>query len=183
MNAIRLDKEMKGLGCVLLSWEAQDSANGYKIYRATVKNGKYSAIYNCPATDDAAIEFLDSKLKNGKNYYCKIRPYQREHGKMIYGKFSNVIADNIGKPRVALEENVMGMLEISWDDYYNADGYIIYRKINKGKWKLIKKRKDGEYICYIDKNVKRKQQYSYKLRAYKGKTIGPYSNVLKVKAK
>jgi len=64
-------------------------ADGYKIYRSTSKNGKYTMIKEF-TEDNGAIEFVD-KTKKGTTYYYKVRSYgYRDNGDKEYSPYSSV---------------------------------------------------------------------------------------------
>lgn len=60
---------------------------GYKVYRAAKKSGKYKLIGTVKAGN---LKFTDKKLKKGKKYYYKVRPYTKIDGKTYVGKWSKV---------------------------------------------------------------------------------------------
>lgn len=74
-----------------LFWEGEDWYDGYEIYRATTKTGKYTKLKT--TTDDFII---DTGLKIGNTYYYKVRPYAIDkNGKKIYGAFSSIISRKV----------------------------------------------------------------------------------------
>lgn len=56
---------------IKITWEQMGDTNGYVIYRAMQKNGKYTEI----ATVEGVSEFCDTKVKQGTTYYYKIKGY------------------------------------------------------------------------------------------------------------
>lgn len=72
---------------VILQWKSVGKeAEGYQVYRATSKNGKYTKLCNTEAT-----ALRDSSAKPGKTYYYKVRAYTaKKDGKRTYSKFSTV---------------------------------------------------------------------------------------------
>ena len=73
-------------------------------------------------------------------------------------------------------------MKISWKSVSKADGYVIYRSnaIRSG-YKKIKTIKGTKNTAYIDKKLKAKKGYYYKVRAYKKKgkrtSYGAYSTI------
>ena len=47
----------------------------------------------------------------------------------------------------------------------NADGYIIYRKVGKGKFKKVKE-VDSKTLKFTNKKLKKKKTYTYKVVAF-----------------
>ena len=57
-----------------LTWKKSSKADGYIIYRATKKNGKYKQIKMIKSWKKNS--FTDKKVKSKKTYYYKIRAYK-----------------------------------------------------------------------------------------------------------
>ncbi|MFQ9514963.1 MAG: DUF4430 domain-containing protein [Eubacterium sp.] len=74
---------------IKLSWKKVSKANGYTIYRALKKKGKYVKIKTIKK--GRKKKFTDKKVKKGKKYFYKIRAYRIDaNGKKIYSKWSKV---------------------------------------------------------------------------------------------
>ena len=73
---------------VQISWPKVDKAKGYRVYRSTSKNGKYTAAGTI--TNAKTLKFTDTKnLKSGKTYYYKVRAYsENPDGTKVYGALS-----------------------------------------------------------------------------------------------
>lgn len=67
-------KAKAGKGKVKLTWKKASKADGYIIYRATKKNGKYKQIKMIKSWKKNS--FTDKKVKSKKTYYYKIRAYK-----------------------------------------------------------------------------------------------------------
>ena len=55
--------------------------------------------------------------------------------------------------------------KLSWKAVDNADGYIIYRKLGKGKFKKVKE-VDSKTLKFTNKKLKKKKTYTYKVVAF-----------------
>lgn len=66
-------------GTVRLKWQKDSNAAGYKIYRATSKNGKYQLVKK--TTKNSTLAWTDKTVKTGKKYYYRIRSYSINQGK------------------------------------------------------------------------------------------------------
>ena len=62
---------------------------GYQVYRSAKKNSGYKKIKTI--TKAGTVKFTDKKLKKGKTYYYKLRPYLKTGGKTYTGKWSNIV--------------------------------------------------------------------------------------------
>lgn len=77
-----------GSGKLKIRWKKVSGATGYQIYRSTKKNSGYRKIRT--VSGSASSEYINSKLRNGRKYYYKIRAYKKIDGKIYYGKFSGI---------------------------------------------------------------------------------------------
>ena len=71
-----------------LSWKKQDGVSGYRIYRATSSNGKYTYI---GSTSSKVNTYTDKRLTKNKTYYYKIRAYKNLNNEKLYGDYSKVL--------------------------------------------------------------------------------------------
>lgn len=76
-----------GTTSLKLKWEKVSDAAGYKIYRKTGKNGKYTCVKTISKASTTA--WKNSGLKKGTNYYYKIRAYKKVNGKTNYSSYSS----------------------------------------------------------------------------------------------
>lgn len=83
-----LAKAKAGKKSVTLTWKKVAGANGYKVYRADKKNGKYKAVKT--VSKASAVSYADKKLKTGKTYYYKIKAYRTVDKQAKYSSFSAV---------------------------------------------------------------------------------------------
>ena len=70
-----------------ISWNKVLNANGYQIYRATSKNGKYSLKKSIAS--GSTLKFTDKNLKK-QTYYYKVRSYRIVNTVRVYSKFTTV---------------------------------------------------------------------------------------------
>ena len=70
-----------------LTWDKQTGADGYQIYRSeTGKTGSYQKIAS--VRDKTA--YVDKGLKAAKTYYYKVRAFDKQNGKTVYGAFTGI---------------------------------------------------------------------------------------------
>lgn len=72
---------------VQLTWKAVTGAQGYQVYYATSKKGKYKKYQ-----ETSALSCSVTGLKAKRTYYFKIRTYKNIGGKMYYSSYSSVKA-------------------------------------------------------------------------------------------
>lgn len=75
--------------CVV-SWKKTKGADGYEVYMATSKKGKYKKI-----GQTKKLTLTKKKLKKGKTCYFKVRAYKTYKGKKTYGAYTKVIKAKI----------------------------------------------------------------------------------------
>ena len=72
----------------MLKWNKVSGANGYIVYSATSKNGKYKAVKTIKKA--STLNFTQKKLKKGKNYYYKVCAYRTVSGKKVMSADSQI---------------------------------------------------------------------------------------------
>ena len=73
-----------------LSWEPLSGVDGYQIYRATSKSGKYAKIATVKGASGAS--YTDTGRTCGTRYYYKLRAYKKIGGKTVYSKYSAILS-------------------------------------------------------------------------------------------
>jgi len=73
-----------------LSWEPLSGVDGYQIYRATSKSGKYAKIATVKGASTAT--YTDTGRTCGTRYYYKLRAYKKIGGKTVYSKYSTILS-------------------------------------------------------------------------------------------
>lgn len=114
------------------------------------------------------------KRKSGKVYalflicmlICMLVPMGRTSG------VSAASRNSLATPKLkSVSSTGYNSLKLTWKKVSGADGYMVYRKNNSGKWKRIAKVKSGKTVTYKDSNLKTGKTYTYTVRAYR-KTNG-----------
>lgn len=82
-----IKKLTAGSRSVTVRWNKIAGANGYKIYRATSKNGKYTCVKTIKK--GGTISWKNTKLKKGKRYYYKVKAYRIVDKKNVYSSYSS----------------------------------------------------------------------------------------------
>lgn len=70
-----------------VKWSGVNGAHGYKIYRATSKDGSYKLIKTVKV--GLLKKYSNKNLKKGRTYYYKVRAYRVVDDKMVYGAYSS----------------------------------------------------------------------------------------------
>lgn len=161
---------------VKVTWELSEKLDGYAVYRAASKSGKYALKKTTTGTS-----YIGS-VAYGKTYYYKVRGYKVIDGEKVYTKYSSPAS---AKGKIASPEKITAVsaagnkIKISWSKVSGVDGYKLYSATSKsGKYNLIYA---GTKASYIKKSPCEKKVY-FKVVAYKkinGKThFSKYSKVV-----
>lgn len=78
--------------------------------------------------------------------------------------FSSQRDFDLEKPKSFKAEENDGNVNLSWKEVENADGYAIYKKVDKNSWELLKFTDD---TTYTDKKVEKEKKYSYAVVPYR----------------
>lgn len=158
---------------VYITWEKVSQAQGYRIYRATSKKGRYKL-----AATVAANGFNDKKNKTlGKYKYYKIRAYGKVNGKTVLGPYSGVFR---AKPAIPAATGLRttggsGKITVSWNKVAGVKKYRVYRATSpNGKYKRIAITKK----CSYTKSATTGKRYYFKVKAYRYSKKSGYSKVV-----
>ena len=72
-------------------WLLGDGADGYEVYRAEARNGRYALISSLSQGSQA---FMNTSVFSGKEYFYKVRAYVEEGKGRSCGKFSKILRVN-----------------------------------------------------------------------------------------
>ncbi len=189
---------------IKLSWNTISGADGYVIYRAVSKNGKYKQIAVISGAEKTT--YRNGNLKPAKTYYYKVRAYQTENDKKIFSKYSAVKSASARPAKVKglTVTYEQGDVVLKWKKQSGASGYQLQVRENGGKWKAYIE--DGTYRFYPEKYAKnyrydpnqryitgtaarwiidRDKSYAYRIRSYRTvdgkKVFGLYSKSVELK--
>ena len=164
---------------IKLSWKKISGAAGYRIYRATSKNGKYKFIGRLKGS--SRTSWTNINLKTKKTYHYKVRAWRNMKTGRLYGAYSNIRTCRAipGKVSLTLKKSSSLSIRLSWKKISKINGYMIYRATSAdSKYKKIKTLSSGSSY-WTNKNLKKGKTYYYKMRSYKnmgGKRVyGNYS--------
>lgn len=169
---------------VKITYKRTDGANGYVIYRAARKNGKYKKLATVKGNKKRS--YTNKKLKTGKRYYYKVRAYRNVGKTKVYGSYSRIVKAKTALKTPSMKVKVRSAgTRVSWKKTAGADKYQLYRSTKKkGGYILIR---ETVKTSFTDTGARAGKTYYYKLRAYKkadGKKVySKYTEVKKVRVK
>ena len=147
-------------GKIKVTWKSVKGADGYQVYRATKKDGKYKLV----ATVEK-INYVDNKATTGKLYYYQVSAISNAD-ENLNSKASDVVSRRCDLERIVLKysnDKKTGKPKLTWTKIKGAKKYNVYRATKK----------DGTYqyigtttkTSYINKNAKKGKTYWYKVKA------------------
>ena len=151
---------------VTIKWSAYKGAEGYQVYRANKKKGKYKKI----ATVKGCTFKDNGNKKLGKKKYYKVRAYGKVNSVTKYTPYSGVLAakPKVGKPTGLTSMSGNGSVTLKWNKVAGATKYQVYRATSRtGKYIRLGTTK---YRQYTNTSLTNGTKYFYKVRAYKKKS-------------
>lgn len=179
---------------IKVTWDKIEGMDGYKVYRATSKNGKYTLVKTATST---ATSYINTGRTTGKTYYYKVRGYKKIDGKTVYTKYSDVksayarpskakisniiipyydkgkakkVTEYYGSTKVTRyvyqvsDANNYRGFKVTWNKVSGASGYQLYMR-QKGKTTWTSK---GFYTGTSAKvSFDMEKEYEFKVRAYR----------------
>ena len=73
---------------IKVSWNKIEGVDGYKVYRATSKSGKYTVSKTTTSAD--TLSYINTGRTTGKTYFYKVRGYKKIGKTTYYTKYSAV---------------------------------------------------------------------------------------------
>ncbi len=134
------------------SWGKIEGVDGYKVYRAVKKTGKYSLVKTI--ANPVATSYINTGRATGKTYWYKVRGYKKIDGKAVYTKYSDIKSAYARPSKVKINKVYLPkdeQVKVTWNKVSGATGYQVYRKrVDKTTWKLFKT-VSGKYTSATDK--------------------------------
>lgn len=173
-SAPKLKKASNVSGGVKVTWSKTAGADYYNVYRKTSKTD-WKKIGKTSSTS-----YTDKTAKSGTKYSYTVRAVNNA-GSSSYNK-TGVSVKYLAKTKVTTKAAAKKMT-VTWKKTAGADGYVIYRKAGNGDFKELKTIKKGTTVSFTDKSVKKGTKYTYRIKAYSGKTFSAAATGSAVKAK
>ena len=160
-----------------VDWGIVDGAEKYEVYRSETKKGDYKRVKTTKG-----FTFNNSKAKEGKTYYYKVRAVTK-YG--VKGKFSNIVKLKAksapAAPKVTGSFNSKGKPVLKWKKVSKAVRYQVYRS-DSGKNGPYERIRTLTETKYTDKKAKSGKTYYYKVCAKSEYGLrSKYSKVVKMK--
>lgn len=146
-----------------LAWTAVEGADFYRVYRSTTATGGFKNIKSVYGTS------YTNTVTTGVKYYYKIMPMRyNPDGKKVRGKCSTIhnATAKMGVPVITgVTNSENNSLTVGWSAVAGAQGYGVYRSLERTKgYKLIQEL-DGTSFSWKDTQVEAGTKYYYKVSA------------------
>ena len=160
-----------------LSWEPMSGVDGYQIYRATSKSGKYAKIATVKGASSAT--YTDTGRTCGTRYYYKLRAYKKIGGKTVYSKYSAILSAYAKPAKVKVTDayaphTAVSAIDVSFTTVRGATDYEV--QLNQ----IEKNGKETGFRSYTYNDEGQKWAFeTYKQRLAKMKKMYPSGYVTK----
>ena len=165
----KLNVDVNENGSPVISWEAIEEVDSYKVYRSTKSSKSYSLV-------DTVTEpvYIDASVAAGKTFYYKVVAvgYGGESAQSAYVKA-------VGKcaiPELTVEAGATGKPVLSWNKIAGAKKYEIWRSVDGAAFKKLT---TTTKTTYTDSKATNGAECTYKVKALGSKSSynGNFSEV------
>lgn len=147
---------------IKITWlDSNNFTERYSVYRKAEGDKNWKKIANATSSS-----YTDKTVKNGVKYSYSIKAVSKTNSSTYDKKGLTTMYIESPKPE-KIEVYKSGNIKVFWNAVPNADGYIVYKRVNDGELKRIKKITNPKTLAYKDTETKKSgENYEYKIRAY-----------------
>lgn len=184
INQLKQLKHQYGTSAVSMTWTKNKYADQYTIYRASSKNGTYKMLTSVEDTNTCRI----SGLKDGRDYYYKVRASKMVNGKRVYGAYSPAVRMLV-KPNAPENFKVQNAgknaITIRWKKLDKASGVTLYIASSRNASYKVLTTLGTAKNAYTKKGLTKGKKYYLKARSYKldgsrNKVYSGYSKIVSI---
>lgn len=161
---------------VKITWNKVAGAECYTVLRKE-GNGKWTAIKGSIKNN----YYVDTKAKSGVTYKYSVKAKQGSEFSAY--NTTGLTIKYLTDPTLKAPSSTKSGISLKWTKVNGAQGYVIYRKTGNGSYGKLVTRKGVSALSYVDKSAKKGKSYTYKIKAYYGKTYSAQSNTRTIKDK
>ncbi len=174
-NASKVAYEVNSNGNKI-KWYRHKSGKNYRVYRQTYGDNSWVKL-----ADTKSINFTDKTAKYGIKYRYAVRTFFNDN--TYTAARSTPYITRVAKADVkSAVNNPGGGVKVTWGKTKGAEGYKVYRKTSKSKWKLLANIQKASATSFVDKTAKSGTTYTYTVRAYNKFSSGTYEPGVTIKA-
>lgn len=141
---------------VSLTWTAnpEEEVEGYKLYRSTVKEGKYEFINkisgrsSSSAADEAGLFGFGTKVEDGKTYYYVLTTYNKVDVESAVSQMASATTKARPSPPTGLSGEIQGeKIFLTWAKNSEPDivSYSVYESTARGRKRIDTVKGDTHY--------------------------------------
>ncbi len=147
---------------IKITWlDSNNFTERYSVYRKPEGDKNWKKIANATGSS-----YTDKTVKNGVKYSYSIKAVSKTNSSTYDKKGLTTMYIESPKPE-KIEVYKSGNIKVFWNAVPNADGYIVYKRVDGGELKRIKKITNPKTLAYKDTETKKSgENYEYKIRAY-----------------
>lgn len=152
---------------VSVKWSKVSAAKAYRVYYK-IDGGKWTKYKDFTTTKCTIPNKL---VKAGKKYSIRVYAVTKDKTKSGIASTETIVRlKAVSKIKVNKTD---GKNIVKWSKLKGAKGYYIYRKTQKGKWKIIGTVGSSDITSFVDENINTNSTYLYTVRAYNGSSVSP----------
>lgn len=157
-------------GGVALKWSGTPDCPLYLLYRRE-PGGKWGP----PIQQLTGTSFTDETAEPGKQYQYTVRCADENGNPLSAYRVSGVFR-RLELVQAIRITNATSGIKASWNAVSGAEGYKVYRRTAKEKWKCVTSLKGAKQLSWTDKAVRNKNgtAYWYVVRAVSGTSLSGY---------
>ncbi len=160
---------------VKITWSKIKNADEYRVYRKTGE-GDWKYLGYTTLT-----YYTDTSAKSGTKYYYAIKIYDKGAG--YSGLSSSLSIKYLADPTLKTPTSTKSGISLKWSKVTGAQGYVVYYKTGSGSYKKLATVKGNSKVSYTHTKAQKGKKYTYKVKAYYGKTYSAYSKTKTIKDK
>ncbi len=148
------------------------------FYCNTCKRHTHVVISNGYNSEGYSVDYAHNNAHNGKNKTCTYT--HKECGRRNWTFYSIRMTDentlygtktSLSAPVLESVKNTVDGVEVKWNAVKNANGYRVYRKTDSTSWSKLA---DVKTTSFTDEKAVNGVEYTYTVKAFKGKTASQY---------
>ena len=156
-----------GYNALKLNWSKVKGADGYRVYVKV--NGQWKSLGDVKGTT-----YVHKHLETGKSYTFTVKAYKKTKSGIVWSSYDKKGVTGkvtLSAPSLRKAKRISAKkATLSWKKVDGANGYVVYRKTNNGRWQIIKKITKGSTTSFTDTKLSKDKKYTYTVRAYR--TVG-----------
>lgn len=156
-----------GYNALKLNWSKVKGADGYRVYVKV--NGQWKSLGDVKGTT-----YVHKHLETGKSYTFTVKAYKKTKSGIVWSSYDKKGVTGkvtLSAPSLRKAKRISAKkATLSWKKVDGANGYVVYRKTNNGRWQIIKKITKGSTTSLTDTKLSKGKKYTYTVRAYR--TVG-----------